>query len=77
VRFHFLTVVFDVPTVVYEVLRVVLEVLTVVNSCGCVSNSCVCGFAYVSVEILLPSSVCLPHTSDNFESITLTTVKAP
>ena len=64
------------PTVVYEVLRVVLEIRTVVKSCGCVSNSCVCGFSYVSVEISLPSSVCLPHTSDHFENITLTTVKA-
>jgi hypothetical protein len=77
VRFHFLTVVFEVLKVVYEVLRFVLEVLTVVNSCGCVSNSCVFGFAYVSVEMLLPSSVCPPHTSNHFESITLTTVKFP
>jgi len=84
VRFHFLTVAFEVLkvvsgvcTVLYEFLRVVLEIFTVVNSCGSVSSNCVLGFAFVSVESLIPSSVCLPYTSDHFESTTLTTVKAP
>ena len=83
-RFDFLTVVsevlkvvFDVSAVLCEFLRVVLEIFTVVNSCGCVSSNCVRGFAFVSVESLIPSSVCLLYTSDHFESTTLTTVKAP
>lgn len=83
-RFRFLTVVFevlkfvfDISTVLYDVLRVVLRVLKVANSCGSVSNSCVRGFTCVSVEILIPSSLCLPHTSDNFVTTTLTTLKAP